>query len=173
MVRKAPARSTGAQMYRHFAVLTIAVTVMVGVFADGESRKAVAGEVQPAPARASAHAGPTELSRRTTQPRGSFAHGDAFDASFGQPMDAAGASPQSGFASGDFADAPASGLPSSFNAYGISAEAWARMTEEQKRELAARHEAERGRAEEPARAKQIDSLTAASRRRAGTATAAD
>ena len=40
MVRRASTQAVSARMYRHFAVLTVAITLVVGVFADGESRQA-------------------------------------------------------------------------------------------------------------------------------------
>jgi hypothetical protein len=173
MVRKAPTASTGAQMYRHFAVLTLAVTAAVGVFADGENRKAAASELKPVATRSSPHAGPTELARKSVQPHSSFAVTDTFDSSFGEPMDAAGSSAQSGALESDFANGTAQAAPASFNAYGVSAAVWARMTDEQKRDLIARYEAARDQSGQPERAEQIDGLLAASRARSGEATAGD
>lgn len=173
MVRKTPTASTGAQMYRHFAILTLAVTAVVGVFADGESRKAAASELPPPSTHSSPHAGPTELARKGVQPPSSFTASDTFDRSFGEPMEAAGSSAAAGPAEHEFADGTALAVPASINAYGVSAEVWARMTEEQKRDLIARDQATREQAEQPERAGQIASLSAASRARAGEASAGD
>ena len=172
MARRAQSKPVTAQMYRHFAVLTVGVTLVVGVFADGESRKAVASEVRaaaPAP-----KARPTELVRKDTRVHGSFASDEGFDQTFGAPMDTAGAAAQDGvLPTADSALSTGDQVPTGFTPYGVSVGAWAALSEEQKQALIARRKAERAAAQEPERAKQIEGLLAASRARSGTATSAD
>jgi len=168
MVRRAQSNAVTAQMYRHFAVLTVGVTLAVGVFADGESRKAIASEARaaaPAP-----KAGPTELVRKDSRAHGSFASDEGFDQNFGAPMDSAGASAQDGVLPDNLTQSPDPGVPAGFTQYGVSSAVWASLTEDQRKALMARQKAERAAAEAPERAKQIEDLLAASRARSGTAT---
>lgn len=46
MSRIAAALPVDARMYRHFAAITLAVTALVALFADGENRQAIADEVE-------------------------------------------------------------------------------------------------------------------------------
>src|SRR5688572_985632 len=140
MARRVKQQAITAKMYRHFATLTIAVTAAVAVFADGENREAIATEVSSAP-RPAPSAGPSELARKDSGSRGSFASEGGYDGAFGQPMDTVGAAPHDGIIPNDFASATPAGVPAGYNRYGISAEEWASLTEEQKKELIARHEA--------------------------------
>lgn len=169
MARKANPQAVTAKMYRHFAILTVAATLVVGVFADGESRKAVAGEIKAA--RRPAHAGPTELARKDARAQnrtgGSFGSDSG---AFGAPMDQAGAAAQDGLLPAGFAPARAPMVPAGFTTYGVSAEVWATLTPEQKKALMDQVQAERAAAQTPDRAQQIDSLLEASRARSGEAT---
>ncbi len=155
-------------MYRHFAILTVAVTLVVGVFADGETRKAVASEVRAAPR--SAHAGPTQLVRKDSAARGHFSSDAGLDTTFGAPTDTIGAAAHDGIVPGGLASADTGAAPAGFSQYGVSAEIWAALTDEQKQTLMARRKAERAAAQAPERAAQIDGLLAASRARSGEAT---
>ena len=171
MARRAHTKAVTTQMYRHFAVLTVGVTLVVGVFADGESREAIASEARaaaPAP-----KAGPTELARKDTRARGSFGSDESFDQTFGAPMDSFGASAQDGVMPDNLAQSPEPGVPASFTRYGVSSAVWASLSEEQRQALIDRHKAERLAAEAPERAKQIEGLLAASRARSGKATPED
>jgi len=169
MVRRAQAKPVTAQMYRHFAIVTVAITLGVGVFADGENRKAVASEVRaaaPAP-----RAGPTELVRHDNRAR-SFSSSDEAPGKFGQPMDVAGATAQDGIIPGDVPDRPET-LPGAFTQYGVPLATWAALTANERTALIARRKAEAAAAQAPERAQQIDTLLAASRERSGTAESAD
>ena len=172
MVRRAHTQAVSARMYRHFAVLTVAITLAVGVFADGEGRQAAASEVRarqkPAP-----HAGPTKLIRKDAPAQGGFSSDDGFDGAFGSPMDTAGAAAQDGVLTDDYAPAQVRGLPAGFTQYGVPAEAWARLTEAEKKAFVARREAADAAAQAPERAIAIENLMAASRARSGEATAPD
>lgn len=171
MARRAQTKAVTAQMYRHFAVLTVGVTLAVGVFADGESRKAIASEARaaaPAP-----KAGPTELVRKDARGRGSFTTDDGFDQNFGAPMDTTGAAAQDGVLPDNLTQSSDPGVPVGFTEYGVSSTVWASLSEEQRKALMARQKAERAAAQAPERTKQIESLLAASRARSGNVTVID
>ena len=171
MARRVQTRAVTAQMYRHFAALTLAVTLVVGLFADGESRKAVASEV--AKPRPAPRAGPAALARKDTRTQGGFADDTGFDGTFGAPMDLAGATAQDGWLPVDLQLGPGEGMPGGYNEYGVSAEVWASLTPAQKQALIARHKAELAAAQAQERRTDISRLLAASRARSGEATAAD
>jgi len=168
MARKANTQAVTAKMYRHFAILTVTVTLVVGVFADGESRKAVASEIKAA--QRPAHAGPTELARKDARSPGSFGSDSG---AFGAPMDSVGAAAHDGLLPPGFAAPPAPMVAAGFTTYGVSAEVWGTLTPEQKRALMDKVKAERTAAQAPDRAQQIDTLLEASRARSGEATAVE
>jgi hypothetical protein len=165
MVRKAQSQPVTAQMYRHFAILTVAITAALALFVDGESREAVASEiVKQRPAQPGGQVG--MLVRKQTRPSQGFGPDETFDSSFGAPMDGGDAFSDSGIIPPDFAESVV-GLPDGFTPYGVSAAEWAKLTPEQRKALIARLEAERTAAQSPERSAQIESLAAASRARAG------
>ena len=71
MARREQSTAVTAKMYRHFAVLTVAVTLMVGLFADGETREAAASEVRAVPLSPQS-ARPTQLVRKDRRTSASF-----------------------------------------------------------------------------------------------------
>ncbi|WP_374405546.1 hypothetical protein [Pelagerythrobacter sp.] len=91
-----------AKMYRHFAVVTVCLTAGLAIFADGESRQAVADEI-------AAHEAQTDLERAEVakfgQPKlligsGQPAQSASFDyggggGAYGAPMDPLGGSDRS------------------------------------------------------------------------------
>ena len=156
MARRAQTKAVTAQMYRHFAVLTVGVTLAVGVFADGESRKAIASEAHAAGPKPLA--GPTKLVRKDARAHGSFT------------TDAAA---QDGVVPDNFTQAETHGVPAGFTQYGVSSQVWASLSDDQRKALIARQKAESAAAQTPERAKQIEDLLAASRARSGTATPGD
>lgn len=78
-------------MYRHFAVVTVLLTLGVAMFAEGENREAAAAQVEP---RETVRRDETEIAkppiarpaerRQKLHRAGGF---DGFDRSFGAPMD--------------------------------------------------------------------------------------
>ncbi|ANY20558.1 hypothetical protein A6F68_02054 [Tsuneonella dongtanensis] len=169
MVRKATAKPVTAQMYRHFAAVTIVCTLALAMFANGDARDAVAREVAVSQAPAEAH--PTELVRKGDGQGRGFGS-EEFDGSYGQPTDGDFGGANSGIIPPD-ASGSVIGMPAGFNMYGISNEAWARLSEEQKRKIIADHARSQREAIAPGRATQIESLLDASRARSGEASAAD
>ncbi|WP_120717859.1 hypothetical protein [Tsuneonella amylolytica] len=167
MGRRNATEPVTAQMYRHFAVATLAATAALAMFANGENREAVAREVEAA--KPAPQADNNKLFRRSPHaaPPGQSAGGGGFDASFGQPMDAVGAAPQR---SGSFAGIDqAAPVPVTTDGddYGVLPEIWASLTQDEKKAVIAKVEAERAAAARPERARQIDDLMAASRARSG------
>src|SRR6188768_1544520 len=85
------------KMYRHFALLTVALTGIIGMFADGENRQAAAAQTEQRHERetrdeqASAKAAaPTIQQASTGRPRSFVRHAggfDGFDPSFGAPTE--------------------------------------------------------------------------------------
>jgi hypothetical protein len=169
MVRKASTKPITAELYRHFAAVTVACTLALAMFANGDSRQAVAREVAAA-GLAAAEERPADFVRRDTVAHGSFGNDD-FDGSYGQPMEG-GSTVSTGIVPGEFLEAPL-GQPSGFNVYGVSQATWATLSEEQKRMLIEAHARSRKEALAPGRATQIETLMAASRARSGEASAAD
>lgn len=96
MVRSLPS-AIPPKMYRHFALVTVALTASVAMFADGENREAAAAQIEepeaPAPAQQDLAPPPKPTATRRARERheafvqsGGF---DGFDPSFGMPMDRA------------------------------------------------------------------------------------
>ena len=167
--RKQPPVPT-ARIYRHFAVVTMLLTGAVAVFADGENRAAMAEEIaereqKNALARASAEKfGPPRLVKKpATANVGSFGSDSG---EFGSPMDHAEGDNSSGYVPEDFAPANAF-VPAAYSRFGLSAEEWARLDEEQRAALLRQMNAEAEPADAPERAQQIDRLKAASAARSG------
>jgi hypothetical protein len=132
-----------AKVYRHFAVVTVAVTAAMGMFADGETRDAAASEIaahdqQVALARANAHKfGEPKLIRHSEQPARVF--GDSgFDGAMGEPMDEPDGGEDSGVgiqpepASGD-------GVPTGYTRYGLTSAEWAALAPEQREKIKSRY----------------------------------
>ncbi len=90
MVRTLPS-AIPPKMYRHFALVTLALTASVAMFADGENREVASAQVverdaPPPPQQDLAPPARTAAPHRreTFVQRSAF---DGFDASFGMPMD--------------------------------------------------------------------------------------
>ena len=87
-MRRAVTPAIPPSMYRHFAIVTLALTTGLAMFAQGENREAQAVQVaRPQPARSAA---PPVLARATpsSQPSaGAWGSDSEFDSSFGRPME--------------------------------------------------------------------------------------
>src|SRR5690349_19007718 len=86
-----------AKMYRHFALITVLLTMGVAMFAEGENREAAATQIEPreTPQRDDAEVVKPPLARGATgrHQRSHHRHEfDGFDTSFGEPMDSPRAS---------------------------------------------------------------------------------
>lgn len=164
MVRKKQQPAGALRMYRHFAIVTVALTAALALFADGESREAMAEEIAAREQRNElAHAsaekfGKPRLVRKEPASAGSFGS-DGGD--FGEPMDDAGGGNPSGYISGPV------NAPSAYAYFGLSEAEWEALSEEQRAALRREVQEEADRAAAPERQAQIERLKAASAGRAG------
>ena len=162
-------------MYRHFAVVTVALTAGLAMFADGERRGAMAEELEAREQRqrleiaSQEKFGKPKLVKRNPQATaGSF--GDDGGA-FGEPSDDTG-----GYGGGivpeDFAP-PLAFAPAAYNLFGLTDAEWAGLTAEQRADLRRQALAEAEEANSDLRRGQIAALRQASASRAGTGAAAN
>lgn len=165
-------------VYRHFAVVTLAITLVMVIFSDGESRQAVAAEIeaqQDAEAARIARSKPKYGTPRFVQRQRAavwrdFNEGDG-SANFGDPMDFHGSQiERSGTADlpiparlgGEF-------TPEDYARFGISEQELAALSPAEREKLLAKLRAG-GLASDPEeRARQIEKLLASSARRSGAA----
>ncbi|HYD25543.1 MAG TPA: hypothetical protein VEB68_12175 [Croceibacterium sp.] len=163
-MRRAVAPAIPPKLYRHFAIVTVALTTGLAMFADGENREAVVQHIeakqQASAVRRASYAkfGAPTLGGTSAQPVGRFADdgGGDFDGSFGRPMD----SPRSGQGSSLM---PAQDLA---EAAGYSPEYLASLSAEELALLLKGLE-DSGMLSEDARSDSRESLAAASARRSG------
>lgn len=162
-------------MYRHFAVLTVAVTLMLVIFADGENRQAVAAEIEAQQnaevariARSKPRYGTPRLQQRQQAARyDDFIEGDG--GNFGDPTDFEGSRVQK---VGDL-DLPVSArlggefTPQDYARYGISEKELAALSPAEREKLLAKLRAGGLPADPAQRKRQIDALLAASASRSG------
>lgn len=172
-------RTVDPTMYRHFAVITIALTLTLGIFADGEGRQAVANGVSREIAERQesrrvqeaqvAKFGKAELIRRSpAKSRGaSGGDSDGFDPHYGQPSDRAGSLSGSGAVWTGRIN-PSAKIPGAYAPYGIPQAQWDAMSEEERAAILAN-----GPRSQPVSAAQhrrdVAGLMAASAARAGEA----
>lgn len=171
MVRKRKPQTSNVKMYQHFAIITVAATGLLAMFADGENREAMAEEiVEEGQMLVSGEAEESQgLRRRTTRsPNAASSWGDdSSNIAYGQPMDTTGGSVS------DSGVAPTSNAgslngPSLFAALaelGISREEFEQMTPQERRSARARAEAKRK--------EQARTLLAASRARSGSGSSSE
>lgn len=162
-------KQDATKMYRHFAVVTVAATAVLAMFADGENRQSLKENMEAAakPAPHNDHLGEAKLVRRdphATTP-GSFGSDSA---SYGAPMDQAGSQIDSSGVDFDSSDLPPASVPSSYNTeYGVPEDVLAKLTPEQKEDLLKRIKKARFGENAEQRQEQIARLKAASQARAG------
>lgn len=171
MARRAAKQALNASVYRHFAVATLAITVVLAIFSDGEKRTAMAEAMA-----AQTYNTPEKDKRQTvagivdnrSHPAASF--GSDNTANFGAPMDDTGGATVIGdyHASANFdkGDTGTAVVPGTYNRYGIALSEWTRMTDLQRQEIIDRYEAEQIAARSETRQQQMENLLAQSRARA-------
>jgi hypothetical protein len=168
-----------AKMYRHFAVITVAITLTIGVFADGEGRQALANGVseevaerQEAARVAQAQVdkfGKPELIRRSPpKPRGDWGYGDTFDSSYGQPNDGS-ASSSVGSAVWRGRSNPNAKVPGAYTPYGIPQAQWDAMSEEEREAFLGKRPKPQPIVSAAQHQREVNGLMAASAARAGEA----
>ncbi|MGN6497492.1 MAG: hypothetical protein ACTHKM_08535 [Tsuneonella sp.] len=174
--RKQLAQANAAKMYRHFAVVTIAATAMMAMMVDGESRDALARDMQQR--QQSLHHDATSApkygrarltSRVDAASRGSFGPDNG---EFGAAMDDAGGASDSGAIPGDWGVRP-SLVPNAWSRYGLTEAEWNALSPAEREQLAQAYRAREQSFDPGERARQVASLQASSAARSGEATAAD
>ena len=160
--------------YRHFAVITLCVTALMALFADGENRAAMAGELHSIRQRNelkqanSEKFGKKELLRGVRKGRSihdtHFDYSDA-DAGYGQPMDSVGARVQD---TGYGARIPQPRyVPGAYARYQISEAELAKLTPEEREKLLKKLRGEDVDLSPEERERQRETMIAASLRRSG------
>ncbi len=176
MARRAKQQTISPKLYRQFAAVTVAITLTIAIFADGESRQAIADEVaerdrKPAAREANADRfGAPKLiveKPKRAQARDSFGTGQT---TFGQPTlnpsRGGVASSQSGSGSGRVSAVTGTARERTLSDFGISDEEIASLSPEERAAFLQRLLNERyGRSSAVDRA-----MIAKSRARSGTAT---
>lgn len=161
-------------MYRHFAVVTVAITLVMVIFADGENREAIAAELQERHDTEAARiaASKPKYGVPRFKQRQSAARWREFNESggeFGDPMDFNGSRIQR-TGDGDLVVADRLGgefTPQDYARFGISEKELAALSPAEREKLLARLRAG-GMATDPEeRAKQIEKLLASSAQRSG------
>lgn len=117
------------RMYRHFAVITLAMSTVVAVFADGDAQEAMAQSQKIAKHNAAeTRAGKAKLTDKRSDRRKSG--GGGFNGPYGAPMDG-GAGGDSSYIPDGMVSTPAPASPSPI-ILEIDRKAMARMTPEQR-----------------------------------------
>ena len=151
------------KMYKHFAVVTVGMTAMIALFADGENREAAAGHIENRHEEARVRAASQEITgaprlvRADRQSAGSF--GSEASGDFGQPMDNTGIS-------ADFSNASRSTNRSRQTLPNMTPEEVAALSQEEYDRLR-RLYAAAGAIEDVDRSAQMSEVEAASARRMG------
>ncbi len=154
-----------AKLYKHFAVVTVVLTAMIALFADGENREAIASHVEQREEQARIErasqeiTGPPRLIRSEATLQGSFDGGGEFDSGFGQPMDNVGVS-------ANFSNAPRSTHLARRALPNMTPEEVAALSQEEYERLL-RLYADAGVIEDVDRSVEISEIEAASARRMG------
>ena len=157
-MRRAVTPPIPPSMYRHFAIVTLALTTGLAMFAQGENREVEAAQVaRPQPVKSAA---PSVLARATPSAQsssGSWGSDSEFDGSFGRPME-------------NLIEGAGSLIPDldALGAPGYSPEYLASLSAEE-REMLLQGLQENGMLAPDIQEERVAALNAASRRRSGTA----
>lgn len=175
-LKTAPVSNT---MYRHFAVMTLAVTLLVGVFASGENRQAVAQAIEEqsdAAERAEfkdhKFGAPKLVQSEQLQARvynSDSDYRDTYSSDYGTPMDriASRADARGGSGAGAATRGGKGYVPASYASHQLSEEELAKLTPAQREALLAQIANGGQSLDQAQRQQQIDTLVSASARRAG------
>jgi hypothetical protein len=172
-------------MYRHFAVVTVAITAGMAILADGEGRQAIAGSVENHIAQRQEAArieqaqvakfGKPKLVQRQGARSGDWGvggYGDAFDANYGTPGDRTSEYARTS-AVWRGRTGSAGSVPASYAPYGISQAEWESMSEQERAAWMQKMQGRSPPASAEQRARDIESLMAASAARSGGAESED
>lgn len=161
-------------MYRHFAVVTVAITLVMVIFSDGENREAIAAEIQAQHdaeaariARSKPRYGTPKLAQK--QPPARWSEFNENTGHFGDPTDFTGSMIQR---TGEVQLPAPSRLggeaaPQDYARFGISEKELAALSPVERERLLARLRAGGLPSDPEERARQIQKLLAASAERAG------
>lgn len=174
-IRKAPIT---AKMYRHFAAVTVAITVTLGIFANGEGRQAFADEVDQqiaerheaarvADAQVAKFGKPKliERSSRRGSDWGFQGYGDSFDNDYGKPIDGSSVGSAPAVRAGRVS--PTAKVPGAYAPYGISQAAWQAMSDEEREAFLSSRTKPQPAVSAEQHQRQVEGLLAASAARAG------
>ncbi len=146
------------RIYRHFAIVTLAVTALVGIFADGENREAIA-QAQQQQSREPIRIKPPEKKEREGREGGSFG---SVGGRFGTPMVNPG-----GSRSDAIETIGPSQVPARTNPTGLSDAEFARLSPKEREALIQKIREQQFGLSPEIRARQIENLVAASTARSG------
>jgi len=175
-IRTTPVSNT---MYRHFAVMTLVVTLLVGVFASGENRQAVAQAIEDqadAAERAEfkdhKFGTPKLVQSEQLQARvynSESDYRDTYSSNFGTPMDRIGSrlNTRGDGGNGAVTRGGKGYVPASYASHQISEEELAKLTPAQREALLTQLANGGQSLDQAERQKQINTLVSASARRAG------
>jgi len=159
------------KIYRHFAVVTLVVTLLVAMFADGENREAMADEIrsreQNAEMKAASAAkyGTAKLIKSSGLERKGGGFGKD-SGEFGAPMDTVGS--QADYNPDVFKGGAAPQfVPGAYRQFGISKAEWDPLSEEERAKLIAEMNGGGLSTDPEIREAQLAKLIAASARRSG------
>lgn len=174
-IRKAP---VDPKMYRHFAAITLGITLVLGLFANGEGRQALADEIDEEVAERQEAArvagaqiakfGQPKLIRRESRRDTSWGYGgygDSFDNDYGKPSD--GSSTGSSVASYKGRVNPNAKVPDAYAPYGISQAEWRAMSDEEREAFLRNRNKPQPVVSAEQHQQQVEGLLAASAARAG------
>ncbi|MCP5378794.1 MAG: hypothetical protein H6914_00010 [Novosphingobium sp.] len=159
------------KVYRHFAVVTLVVTLLMAMFADGENREAMADEIRSRERAAetksvsAAKYGTAKLIKSTGLERKGGGFGKD-SGEFGAPMDTVGSQVEynpevfKGGAAPKF-------VPGAYRQFGISKAEWDSLSDEDRAKLIAEMHGGGLSTDPEIRKAQLDKLIAASARRSG------
>jgi hypothetical protein len=168
------------KMFRHFAAVTIVVTLLLAVFADGENREAITDGVSDGIAARQeserveqaqvAKFGQPKLFARTPSRRasggGGYEGGDGFDGSYGSPTDRTGQYARTTAVWRGRVD-PNAAVPGSYARYGIPQAEWDRMSEAEREEYLRARMPAKPPVSATQHRREVEGLLAASAARAG------
>jgi hypothetical protein len=166
------------KVYRHFAAITVAITLTLGFFANGEGRQALADEVAEQQRHAELQRAqiarfgqPKLIQRQPKQPSGWSDPDGGFYAGSGGEWDGGGTTSVSGTWQGRAGTN--SKMPGSYAPYGIGQAEWEAMSEEEREAFLRAHAKPQPELSAAQQQRAVEGLLAASAVRAGESGEAD
>ncbi|WP_114522176.1 hypothetical protein [Altererythrobacter sp. ZODW24] len=146
MRRIANATGISPKMYRHFAVVTVGLTGILALFADGESREVVAAQIVEQSEKAAERRAETRKAADATFTRplvkpesyseSSFDNSDVGGGgSYGAPMDSASGDGANASIIPEELGARKRTAPGSYDQFGLTQEQWEALSEEERERI--------------------------------------